>query len=404
MTENDTNQQAFKEAELILKHLRGETTEMEEAALSKWLAEDPRNQLLLDSLNQENALKEELDFFQSVDVPKDLKAVKSRLPVYRSGLLYKLGQWKYAAMFLLAASIGLAIYQHEKKISPESAVNSKAVFRHDILPGGNKAILTLANGKQIVLNNVHNGLIANQGHVDIHKSVDGRVTYESKQSADSQEAGYNTISTPTGGQYSIVLPDGSKVWLNPKSSLRFPTEFNGEERTVELTGEAYFEIAKIKNGSGRGIKRIPFMVKANNVSVEVLGTHFNVMAYANENTINTTLLEGSVKVSSGKNSKIIVPGQQALAGSSIILEDVDVNEAVAWKNGFFQFNNADLPSIMRQIERWYDVKVIYEDHFYDKHYSGVMPRNDNVSALLKMLEMAGKVHFKIEGKEIRVMK
>jgi ferric-dicitrate binding protein FerR (iron transport regulator) len=209
---------------------------------------------------------------------------------------------------------------------------------------------------------------------------------------------YNTISTPKGGQYQVTLSDGSKVWLNAASSLRFPATFSGKERKVELTGEGYFEVAHNK--------KMPFHVTVNDLDVEVLGTHFNINAYADESAIKTTLLEGSVKVVKGNETKIIEPGEQASVTTSEdeinVKQQVDLEQVVAWKNGIFQFERADIESVMRQISRWYDIDVDYHGRV-SEHFGGTISRDVNISDVLKMLEMTGGVNFKIDGKKVIVM-
>jgi transmembrane sensor len=271
---------------------------------------------------------------------------------------------------------------------------------HDIPPGGNKAKLTLADGSTISLDSLQNGDLARQGNAKIVKLKSGGLAYQVAASNKPQAtslATYNILSTPPGGQYQLVLADGSKVWLNAASSLRFPTTFAGKERSVEITGEAYFEIKKNAE--------MPFRVKVRDAEVEVLGTSFNVMAYNNENAIKTTLLEGAVKVSKGNKSALLQPGQQAalnVSSSVINVRETDVEEAVAWKNGLFQFNSDDIGTIMRQLGRWYDVETGYEGKIPDWHFTGSIGRNIPLSKVLKMLEV-NDFHFRIEGKKIIVL-
>jgi ferric-dicitrate binding protein FerR (iron transport regulator) len=266
-------------------------------------------------------------------------------------------------------------------------------LKNDILPGGNKALLTLADGSTIILDSAQNGTLSNQGNIKIIKLDDGQLAYDKSAVSGSTEVLYNTISTPKGGQYQLTLSDGSKVWLNAASSLRFPATFSGNERKVELTGEGYFEVAH--NPSK------PFIVTKNNVEIKVLGTHFNVNAYDDEDVIKTTLLEGSVKVTKGNKSTLITPGEQAIVSNSStttfsinVKKDVDLDEAIAWKNGKFIFQDADIKSIMRQLEHWYDVSVIYDDkEVTNEEFVGSISRNVNISQILQMLEKTGAVKF-----------
>jgi transmembrane sensor len=265
----------------------------------------------------------------------------------------------------------------------------------EIPPGGNKAILTLANGSSIVLGDVKNGALAQQGNTTIVKA-DGKLSYETAQEQNGSML-FNTIVTPRGGQYQVVLPDGSEVWLNAASSLRFPTAFTGKDRRVEITGEAYFEIAK---DAAR-----PFFVKVGNSEVQVLGTHFDIMAYAEESTLKTTLIEGSVRFVNGGNASILTPGQQSRLnkdGGISIAGNIDAGEVLAWKNGLFHFENAGIEDVMRQLSRWYDVDVSYSNKKEGNYFYADIPRTTNLSDALKALSLTGKVHFEIQGKKIIV--
>ncbi len=268
-------------------------------------------------------------------------------------------------------------------------------FKNDVLPGGNKATLTLADGSTIVLDDAQNGTLAQQGNSKIIK-LDGKLSYD-PTNKNSREIVYNTISTPKGGQYQLELPDGSQVWLNATSSIHFPTSFIGTERRIEVTGEAYFEITRNPN--------MPFIVSVNNAEIQVLGTHFNVNAYSDEDNVKTTLLEGSVKFVNDGNTNILKPGQQAQLTkerTTKVVSNVDVDEVVAWKNGMFDFDNANIETVMRQLSRWYDVEIEYKGK-NDDLFIAEMRRNINLSDALKALELTGKVKFDIQGKKIIVM-
>lgn len=268
-------------------------------------------------------------------------------------------------------------------------------FKDDVSPGGDKATLTLADGSTIVLDEAENGTLAQQGNSRVIK-LDGRLYYDPINKT-SKEILYNTISTPNGGQYQLELPDGSLVWLNATSSIRFPTSFVQKERRVEITGEAYFEVAKNRDK--------PFIVTVNNAEVQVLGTHFNINAYLNEDDVKTTLLEGSVKFVNHANADILKPGQQSQLtknGSVKVVSDVDVDKVVAWKNGLFDFDNAGIETIMRQLSRWYNVDIEYKGKTEDL-FIAEMRRNIKLSDALKALQLTGKVRFEIEGKKIIVM-
>lgn len=320
------------------------------------------------------------------------------------------GWFRYAAVLLLLIGVGYLFYDnlYKRKIFAQL----DPVQNPDIAPGGNKAVLTLADGSVIVLDSAANGLLSRQGNTRVMKSASGQLAYEAGEIpgpgiTGSNAAGvmkYNTISIPRGGQYQVQLPDGSKVWLNSSSSLRFPSAFYGKSREVEITGEVYFEIAKDVNR--------PFYVKANALTVEVLGTHFNINAYADEPVVKTTLLEGSVRVKKAGESVVMAPGQEAQvvntatgdagAGRAIkLVNDADLEEAVAWKNGLFHLTSADVGTIMRQLSRWYDVDVKFEGGIPSGHITGEVPRNTSLAKVLKVFEASG-VHFRIEGRKIIV--
>ena len=305
--------------------------------------------------------------------------------------------YRSAAAVLILFLSGYFIYtllpQNQKGQQPSAENQSIA---NEVLPGGNKAVLTLGNGETVMLDDAKTGEVARQGNTQVYKTAGGEVVYKSEGN-EMEEVVYHTLSTPRGGQYKLILPDGSGVWLNSASSIRYATVFSGSERMVEVTGEAYFEIAH--NASK------PFVVKVNEMNITVLGTHFNVNAYNDESSVNTTLLEGSVNVSKAGNSMKLKPGQQAQltsGGRFKVINDVDLDEVVAWKNGYFSFNRADLHTVMRQIARWYDVTISYEGDIPHREFVGKINRSNNASEVLKILQES-KVHFRIEGKKIIVM-
>lgn len=305
-----------------------------------------------------------------------------------------------AAVLLMMLAAGLIFFKSEHLPSLKTVVAYK---KQDILPGGNKAILTLPNGQRVVLTDSTINQLANQTGSTIIKAANGLLIYKANSSAgnsgdETEAATFNTISTPRGGQYQVILPDGTHVWLNAASSLKFPAAFKGKKRLVELTGEAYFEVAKNK--------QMPFMVHAENQEVEVLGTHFNINSYSDELATKTTLLEGSVKVIVQGNQKVLTPGEQAQISKgtkAIKVTPVSIEEAIAWKNGYFVFNDEKLESIMHRVSRWYDVDYQFTGNQGSLSFLGVIERSKNISSLLKVLESTGNVHFKIEGRKIIVM-
>lgn len=266
-----------------------------------------------------------------------------------------------------------------------------------IKPGTNAATLTLANGNTIVLDSASAGVLANVNHVRILKSKSGELVYDTSASPASRDGklSFNMVNVPRGGQYQIVLPDGTHVWINSSSTLRYPTRFEGADRQVQLTGEAYFEVAKDKAH--------PFRVSVNDMEVRVLGTHFNIMGYKDEGLTKTTLLEGAVKIIKGSAQQMISPGQQAIVRESIKVADVDVDETVEWKNGNFNFSREKLDVIMRKISRWYDVDIDYEGKTTNATFVGTLPRSSDISEVLKYLELTGTVHFKVAERRVTAM-
>jgi transmembrane sensor len=333
--------------------------------------------------------------------------------------------WLSAAAILLLIGTGAWLWLNRSTIPPKAEVveeKAKDQLRNDVLPGGNKAMLTLDNGATIILDSAHTGALAQQGNTQVVKLNDGQLLYnhtakngENPLTTDpARMTGsdghspltYNTLTTPRGGQYQLVLPDGSTVWLNAASSIRFPAAFTGNERNVEITGEAYFEVKKdpykpfnvyfsSPNGGGR------------EGAIQVLGTHFNINAYDDEETIKTTLLEGSVKITKDAASAILRPGEQASISQSsqkshtIPVQTVDLEEVMAWKNGAFQFGGATIETVMRQISRWYDVDVEYKGNI-SLHFAGTISRNVNISQVLEMLEKAGGIKATIKGNKVIV--
>jgi transmembrane sensor len=306
---------------------------------------------------------------------------------------------RYAAAVVVIISAAILIKYSSN--NSESITEPVAVVNtiHDVEPGGQKAILTLSDGSKIVLDNANSGQIAQQGHMQVIKTGDGEIQYKSSAGKKGNEkiVAFNTMSTPRGGHYQLLLPDGSKAWLNAESSITYPVAFAPGERKVKITGEAYFEIAKDKSK--------PFRVVTSDQVVEVLGTHFNVNAYPSEEA-KTSLLEGSVKISpAGEDGQtksdrgwILKPGQAFMNGRIV---RTDVDQDVAWKNGIFNFNNQNLSQVMRQLARWYDLQIVYPGGIPQKEYGGEIGRNLKLNQVLKGLENSG-VHFELNGKQVTV--
>lgn len=324
------------------------------------------------------------------------KAIWEKAGIQQPVVKMRWFKWAAAAAVILIVSTISFLILNNRIQSKQVAVNQlqQKELTNDIAPGQTGAILTLANGEKILLDSTGNGSLAKQGNTSVIKK-DGELVYTNDGKA--AEVVYNTMTTPRGRQFNLVLADGSKVWLNAASSITFPTAFTGKERKVTITGEAYFEIAH--NAA------VPFVVEKGNSSVQVLGTHFNINAYDDESTISVTLLEGSVKVNSGSADNIIAPGQQAQLkkdGKITLLNDVDVDNVVAWKNGRIHFEGVDIETVMRQMSRWYDVEIVYDKKLDDLFYADI-PRNTMLSDVLKALELTKNVHFKIEGRKVIVV-
>lgn len=305
--------------------------------------------------------------------------------------------WAAASIVLIVGSI-LWLARFE---SDGGKTKTVAAALPDVQPGYNKAKLTLADGSTILLDSAARGVLANQGATTVLKMSDGQLQYQSavNKNQQAEKAVYNILNTPRGGQYNIRLPDGTMAWLNAASSIKFPTVFNGDKRIVEMSGEVYFEVAKNS--------RQPFIVQVNSdISVEVLGTQFNVNAYKDESAIKATLLEGSVNVNKKTASTVkLVPGQQAVSmndkNALEVNNDFDMEEIMAWKNGYFKFNRTDIKTVMRQIARWYDVDVSYEGKIPDDRFIGKIPRQAPAAQVLKVLEEMD-IHFRLEGKKLIV--
>jgi transmembrane sensor len=313
--------------------------------------------------------------------------------------------WFRAAAVVLVLLLGAASFYYLQPGPDKQVVIKTPVIQTpvEVVPGGNKALLTLADGSTIILDSAANGLLSTQGNIEVKKLDNGLLAYKvnGKILYEDDAAFYNTITTPRGGQYKVTLSDGTKVWLNAASSIRFPVLFTGTERVVEVTGETYFEVAK-------NISK-PFKVKAVNSEVEVLGTHFNINAYDDEASIKTTLLEGKVKVtvpgkSATQPARFLQAGQQSgisKTGQINIISNADTEEAVAWIKGRFQFENTDLRTMLRQFARWYDVEVEYRGPV-DLYFTGQLTRNEEVRKVFKQLELTGEVHFRMEGRKVIV--
>lgn len=341
----------------------------------------------IDTGNIEDVINQQEQAYQKIITDKRFTQVEANVRI-----LWRWMPYAAAAVLLVFAGAGYLFL----RTPPVATVAQR--YKNDVKPGSNKATLTLANGKVINLSNASANDISAQAGINVSKANNGELVYAFNNNNDANQAEQNTVTTPIGGQYQVVLPDGTHVWLNSSSSLKFPVKFSENERKVTLTGEGYFEVAK--NAAK------PFRVITAGQQVEVHGTHFDVNAYADDKAILTTLLEGAVSITANGKITPLQPGQQAGVNvGNIIVKTVDTEEAVAWKNGLFMYTDQELESIMKQVARWYDVSVTYDDDALRKQiFSGTLSRFKNISQLLEVLEATGSVHFKIEGRRISVMK
>jgi len=412
--------------QLIIKHLQETITTDEAQTLQQWVAANETNRMLFDKLTNSDWLQQAVHDHAASEA-RIKERVFAELPdmqITTTGSP-KRGwiRWmSVAAAVLIIVSIGWYVWQGKTK--PEIVAEHQTPVATVIPAGGNKATLTLADGTVIDLDKAGNGTIATEGKTTVNKKEDGQLEYKSVNGSKQAAITYNMLTTPRGGQYQLLLPDGSKVWLNAASSIRYPTAFTGNERRVEITGEAYFEITHdvVKpfrvlilppnggiEGGGRGGE------------VEVLGTHFNINAYGDEQTIVTTLLEGKIKitpvevvnkvvtathpVNTARAYKVINPGEEAQINNKadiVIRKNVDTESAVAWMKGFFDFHNASIKTVMKQVSRWYSVDVEYTKAMPEQTFEGNIDRNIPLNELLELLQQYGTAKFKIEGRTIKV--
>jgi ferric-dicitrate binding protein FerR (iron transport regulator) len=408
---------------LIANHLKEQLTENERQELQAWIDKSEGNRRFFEQATNEALLLADLKQFTE-SAPDTTAFSRTLEKAISEAKVAGISPWrKYIAvaasvLLFLVAGAWLFNRSHSDKAAVAKSISPK---KTEVAPGHDGAVLTLADGRTMVLDSLGTGVLATQGTT--HLVLDnGKLSYTATTGSGQGELIYNQIATSRGRQFRITLPDGSNVWLNAASSLRYPVQFGGRERRVEISGEAYFEVTHNP--------KQPFIVQVaapfGSTEVKVLGTHFNVMAYKSEETVNTTLLEGSISLrtnflrpsaaSSGdqktgdQKATILRPGQQAripnaVAGGSpegiTVIDDADVDQAVAWKNGFFSFQHSDIKSLMRQVERWYDIDVVYKGDIPQRTFSGKVSRNSNLSELLQILDL-NSIHFNIDGRVLTV--
>lgn len=356
-------------------------------------------QLIDEVLNEQASLPVDIETRQRLDTCLENIMVKRKMQVERSRTWLKpiYIRWSVAATLFVAICTAFFYFTQSSNINTS---NQTSTIYADLKPGSERAKLTLADGTVIDLDQAGNGKLENKDGIAVTKTEDGKLVYSATNAGNTNgEITYNTLVTPRGRQYKVILPDGSAIWLNAASSLRFPTLFVGNERKVELSGEGYFEIKKSAHQ--------PFVVTSGGQEVTVLGTHFNINAYDENNFIKTTLLEGAVKISKGKQSCLLAPGQEASLNKSdhsfLIEKDVDINAVVAWKEGRFSFEETNIKEVMQQIARWYDVEVIYKGDFSEVQLTGNIARGVDARQVLNLLKGTKQVDFIINGKTITVI-
>lgn len=390
----------FHISSLIAARQRNEASPIQEKELEDWLNASERNRKFYEEitdLQYQHTLLEEFKAANSSSVwNKTLTKIQAEQSIQKKQPIFLNGFYRYAAAAILFLTFGIGAWYMldvQKKNSADIA------FTQDIAPAKSNAVLTLASGQKISLNQLKPGDLVKQSGMKITKTASGQLRFTiTNDKSTSTNQDFNKIETSKGTQYQVLLPDGTTIWLNASSSIKFPVAFSSIDRSVELQGEAYFEVAHEKSR--------PFKVKTRQQEVTVLGTHFNVSAYSDENSTNTTLLQGSVKVSSSINhqSVIIKPGQQSIANqSSLAVQQVDVDEVIAWKNGYFNFNEENLGHIMQRISRWYNIEVDFEDdQLKEQIFSGTVSQYKNISQVIKVLELTNAAKFSIEENKILI--
>jgi len=373
--------------ELIIKFLNNELSEKESAEFELWHNASAENNALVESFRNTEHVQQEINYLGAVDVNKGWEEVSKQIgqaPIKRLAWTKIL---RYSAAAILIISVGIGIYNTKRR----SKGNDEIAGVHDIMPGSKKAVLQLADGSVIDLSDTNLELAAEKGNAAIGIK-NGVLAFSAKRKTSNSD-GYNILKTPNAGEYKMILPDGTQVWLNAASSLRFPTNFNKHERRVELTGEAYFEVAHNKT--------LPFIVSFNKTEVEVLGTHFNISSY--QTYSKTTLIEGAIKVSEGTNQRLIKPGQQAFTyDGHLMVHTVDTYKSIAWKEGVFYFKDDRIKDILDQVSRWYDVNIVYNGEPNRKRYSGTIRRQATLSQVLEMLKTVSNTEYSLKDKTVTV--
>jgi len=391
--------EALHISDLIVKMLEERLTKEESLQLSEWIDAAPENRLLVDSLKGD-PLRSDMAKLNSFDKDKAFDIVMQRIrtgndPVVRPIRISR-ALIRYSAAAAVIASLSFGFWFFNRKTAP--VPRESVVTKVEIHPGSNRAILILGNGRRVDLTGTKKGAVARQENVVINKTGDGKIIYQQNGAANQVKEDYNTIEVPRGGLFQITLSDGTHVWLNSATTLRYPSSFRGTDRRVELTGEAYFEVAHDAQH--------PFKVATNSQEVEVLGTHFDVSAYPDDQRTATTLLQGSVRVSAQNQKALLKPGQSAFndGAGHITVAKANVNDVIAWKNGLFSFKDVSVKEVLKKAARWYDVEVVYQGQVPDPRIWATVSVYKNIDELLGNICLTTGLHYKIEGRRVILMK
>jgi biopolymer transport protein ExbD len=384
---------------LLDRYLKNQSNTKEKEKLDEFFEENSNSIEASKSIENVSKLEDKIFNYIQFGIKEQVK---------KESTLNRMPYLQVAASILVIFLFSTTIYFYRSSLASKSQlpIAQSVAKLEDKQPAKNIAILTLGNNSQIVLDEASNGEIAQEGGVSILKTDKGELVYKIRNSnklSNKDLNKYNTISTPMGGKFKVILPDGSLVVLNAASTLKYPVHFDEKVRKVSFTGEAYFEIAKLED---KRKQRVPFFVYSNDQIVEVLGTHFNINSYDNEEYSKTTLLEGSVKITNEKSAataKILKPGQQAVIKRGDVQTKVmiaDEAQALAWKDGYFLFKNTNIKDVVNELERWYNVDIQYEDEMEFENITGYISRNVKISSVLKMLQLSGIVNYEISGSKI----
>ncbi|RYF26640.1 MAG: DUF4974 domain-containing protein [Flavobacteriales bacterium] len=395
----------------LINYFRGHCTVQEKELVQLYLAMGIDQQLIAYCIKEAWLLDQKEGFISPVN-EQELTVFKQKFDLRKSEIDFHvtpneaivaqlkpkhrfLSLIKVAAALALIGTFSYLLLQNQSTLKTQSDALAK-----DVQPGGQKALLTLADGSTISLTEAPNGELTQQAGLQVNKTADGEITYHAEQNNAIAKNAYNTIATPKGGRYAVTLPDGSKAWLNAASSLSYPVHFAKQARKVKMTGEVYFEIAKQFNGQNR----VPFEVETDKQTIQVLGTHFNVQAYADEKVVATTLLEGSVRVVATSNGQSVMlkPGEQALLTNQLFAKSADLEQVMAWKNGDFIFKNEELGSVLRDIARWYDVEIECPASLGKLRITGMIAQNQPLSAVAKSISLLGTANLIVKERRIVV--